>query len=67
MKLDSDRAYDALVKAGEDWADKDAAASILEETRKTMLAKLKNETDAKSDAARETSALCHPDFRRTWR
>lgn len=60
--LDSDRAYDALVKSGEDWADKDAAACLLEETKKTMLAKLKNEADAKTDAAKETLALCHPDY-----
>lgn len=62
MKLDSDRAYDALIKSGEDWADKDAAAALLEETKKTLLAKLKNEVEAKSDASKETSALCHPDY-----
>lgn len=62
-KLNSDRAYDALVKSGEDWADKDAAASLLEETKKSVLAKLKNESEAKSDAARESEALCKPEFR----
>lgn len=62
-KLDSDRAYDALVKSGEDWADKDAAASLLEETKKTVLAKLKNEAGLKSDAANETVALATDDYR----
>jgi hypothetical protein len=62
MKLDSDRAYDALIKSGDDWADKEAAASLLEETKKTVLAKLKLESDERSDAARETVALCHPDY-----
>ncbi len=62
-KLDSDKAYDALVRSGEDWADKDAAASLLEESRKSVLAKLKNESGEKSDAAKETLALCHSDYR----
>lgn len=62
MALDSDKTYAALVKAGDDWADKDAAATLLEETKKTVLAKLKLESDEKSDAARETVALCHPDY-----
>jgi hypothetical protein len=62
MKFDSDRAYDALIKTGEDWADKDAAASILEETKKSVLARLKNQSGAKSDAAREAEALCHADY-----
>ena len=62
MRLDSDKAYDALIKAGEDWADKDAAANLLEETKSSILAKLKNESGAKSDAAAETLAKCHPDY-----
>lgn len=62
MALDPQKVYADLVKAGNDWADKDAAASLLEETKKTVLAKLKIEADAPSDAARETLALCHPDY-----
>lgn len=62
-KLNSDRAYEALLKSGEDWADKDAAASLLEETRKSVLAKLKNETDLKSEAAKESAALCRPEYK----
>lgn len=61
-KLDSDRAYDALVKYGNDWADKNAAADLLEETRKSVLAKFKNASSEKSDAARESVALCHPEY-----
>ena len=63
MNLDSNRAYDALIRAGDDWADKNAAADLLEETKKSVLAKLKNEADAKSEAARESLALCHQDYR----
>ena len=60
--LNSDRAYRDLLQSGEEWADKEAAASLLEESRKSVLAKLKNEADAKTDAAKETLALCHPDY-----
>lgn len=62
MKLNSDRAYESLIQSGEDWADKEAAASILEETKKSVLARIKNTVGAKSDAAAETQALCHPDY-----
>ena len=59
MKFDSDRAYDALIRSGDDWADKDAAASILEETKKSVLAKLVNAL-AGSMAARKSLALADP-------
>lgn len=62
MKFDPDRTYDALIRAGDDWADKEAAASILEETKKSVLAKLKNASGSKSDAAAETVALAHDDY-----
>jgi hypothetical protein len=62
-RLNSDRAYEDLLKSGEDWADKEAAASLLEEMKKSVLAKLKNTVkDAKSDAGAETKALCHEDY-----
>lgn len=60
--LNSNKSYLELVKSGEDWADKDAAATLLEETKKSVLAKLKNESGEKTDAAKETVALCHPDY-----
>lgn len=62
MKFDSDRAYDALVKSGEDWADKNAAAELLEKTEKSVLAKLVNEGGTGSVAARESIARAHADF-----
>lgn len=34
--------YQRLLEAGEDWADKDAAADMLEQTKKTVLAELMN-------------------------
>jgi hypothetical protein len=61
-RFDSDRTYEALVKAGEDWADKQAAADLLEETRKSVLAKLINEAEG-SVNAREYKALADQEYR----
>lgn len=60
-KLNSDLAYDELIRRGEDWADKDAAATILEETKKSVLARLMN-TGNGSVAAREMLALADRDY-----
>ena len=57
MSLDADRIYHKLLSAGEDWADKRAAALVLEETKKPLLAKLMNESKATSVAAKEMEAL----------
>jgi hypothetical protein len=62
MSFDPDKAFDALVKAGEDWADKQAAADLLEETRKSVLAKLINEAEG-SVNAREYKALADPEYK----
>lgn len=64
MSFDADKTYDALIRAGEAWADADAAASLLEETRKSMLAQLMAESDSSSIAGKEMAALGHPDYRR---
>lgn len=56
--------YAEIVKAGEDWADKDAAAAILEETKKTVLAELMNGQPSNlSMAAKESAALADPVYR----
>lgn len=62
-KLNSDLAWERLVQAGEDWADKDAAATLLEETKKSVLAEIKAKAGAKSDAAAETIALCDKGYK----
>lgn len=48
-----------LVDLGEDWADKDSAANLMEETRKTVLAELsaKSRPNCKSHAEAENAAL----------
>lgn len=61
--FDPNRIYAALIAAGSTWADREAAASLLEETKKTVLAELKNQATGSSDAARETEALAKPEFR----
>lgn len=55
--MDIDAIFRKLESAGEDFADKESAASLLEETRKTLLAQLKTMSKQGSDAARETEAL----------
>ena len=60
--MDAEKIYAQLVAAGDSWADADAAASLLEETRKSVLAKLMNEADAKSAAAKEMLALADPAY-----
>ena len=57
MKLDAEQIYAKLIESGDAWSDAEAAADLLERTRPSVLAKLKNETGAKSDAASETLAL----------
>lgn len=61
MSFDADKTYSELIKAGETWADAEAAASLLEETRKSVLAKLINEGEG-SVAAREYKALADPSY-----
>lgn len=55
--MDAEAIYNALVKAGEEWADLNAAAGLLEETKKTVLAKLMRDSEATSAAAKEMYAL----------
>lgn len=64
MSLNPDKTYDALIRAGEEWADADAAASLLEETRKSILAKLMAENQAASIGAKEMYALADPEYRK---
>lgn len=60
--FDPERAFDALVRSGEAWADAEAAAQALEETKKSMLAKLMNEAAHSSIAGKEMQALADPEY-----
>jgi hypothetical protein len=61
--FDPDRIRQRLVEVGEEWCDKEAAASLLEETKKTVLAELKLKAEGTSDAAKETQALADPVYK----
>lgn len=63
VDYDPSAIFDQLVQTGEEWADKEAAACLLEEMRKPALAGLKVATEAKSDAASETLALASHEYR----
>lgn len=61
--INPDEIHERLRIAGEEWADKDAAASLLEETKKTLLAELMLSAPGSSQAAKEMEALAHPRYR----
>lgn len=63
MAIDPNKTYEALVRAGDDWADAQAAADLLEETKKSVLAKLKMDASANSDSGREMHALADPQYK----
>lgn len=52
-----------LCKLGEDWAEKNSAADLLEEGKKSLLSKLKNESEEKTEAAKERDALASKEYR----
>lgn len=68
QQFDPHRLTEEVIKLGEAWADQDAAASILEETKKTMLAKLATEyielsaPKTLSASAAELRALSDPRY-----
>lgn len=61
--MDAEGIYNKLVSAGEEWADLNAAANLLEETKKTVLAKLMRESEATSAAGKEMYALADDSYR----
>ena len=63
MTFDPDKFFHSVVEAGNDWADKNAAADLLEETKKSVLAELVNGAAGTSNAAKETVALADPAYK----
>jgi len=62
--LNPDQIVRNIVSAGEDWADKESAADLLEETKRTVLAELMNQQPASmSVAAKEQVALADSAYR----
>lgn len=61
--LNAEGIYGKMIEAGLAWADLNAAANLLEETKKTVLAKLMRESDATSAAGKEMYALADDSYR----
>ncbi len=62
MKYSPDQIEERLRLAGEEWAEKNAAAELLEETKRIVFSKLCNTFNLTSEAAKEKKAYAHPDF-----
>ena len=62
INLDANQLFHKLNEAGSDWADKEAAANVLEDTRHAVLARLMLASDAPSVAAREVEARASVEY-----
>lgn len=62
-EFNPERIFQALVEAGESWADLESAAQLLEESRKSVLAHLCSESSGSSAAAKEQDALAQPAYK----
>lgn len=63
MALNPTEIEERLRLAGLEWADLDAAACVLEESRKSVLAELMNQSKGGSIAAKESEALANPAYK----
>lgn len=61
--LNPDEIHERLRLAGEEWADKDAAANSLEETKPVVLAELTNQAAGSSAAEKKSVALAEPAYK----
>lgn len=60
--LDPNEIYHKLTEAGNDWADKQAAHNVLDDTKNSVLAKLMLKSAAPSVAAREIEAKASEEY-----
>lgn len=60
--LNPDSIHQRLTELGDQWANMNAAAEILEENKKTLISQLSCECDDKSMSAKESYAFRHPDY-----
>lgn len=61
--FDPDRLFHELIDSGEQWADAEAAAQVLEETRKPLLHKVGTDSQEKAESAKERVAYASPEYR----
>jgi hypothetical protein len=60
--LNADKIYQELIDAGNDWADKDAAANLLEEGKRTLVSQIASAVQSNSRVEREEEALRSPGY-----
>lgn len=58
-----DKIYEAEMDAGNDWSDKDNAARVLEESKKSVLAEIMLDSPSSTNAAKEMEALASKQYR----
>lgn len=61
--MNPDEIFHRLEQAGNDYADKEAAASLLEETKNTMLSECMSDWPEDSNAGAETKARRDPRYK----
>ena len=62
-EFDPDRIRERLQEVGEEWADRDAAANLLEETKGSLLAELMNTASGDSESERKRIAQADPAYK----
>lgn len=60
--IDANELYHKLTEAGNDWAEKQAAYNVLEDTKNAVLSKLMLNSKAPSVAAKEIEAKASAEF-----
>lgn len=60
--MDANELYYKLTEAGNDWADKQAAYNVLDDTKNAVLAQLTLKSEAPSVAAREIEAKASKEY-----
>lgn len=60
--MDANELYHKLTEAGNDWADKQAAYNVLEDTKNAVLSRLMLQSDAPSVSAREVEAKASKEY-----
>ncbi len=62
VEFNPEKIFERLLQAGEEWSDRNAAAEILEETKKTLLAEIMSGFTG-STAERERNALADVSYK----
>jgi len=60
--VDANELYHKLTQAGDDWADKQAAYNVLDDTKNAVLAQLMLKSNATSVAAKEIEAKASKEY-----